>query len=329
MNVLLIGGTGFIGFQVLLDLLKKGYKVRVLAKPGSGKPDHFPEYVNLVHKDIYKLSDKRYLSLLENTDAVIFAAGVDDRFLPDKPAWDFFHKGNVESTVRLVHFAKKKGISRIVVTGSYFAHFAREWPEMNLINRHPYIRSRIDQITKACEEAEGKINLSFIELPFIFGATTIGKPIWTPLLKYLKSFWPIFAPAGGTALVSIKTASSAIIGALESGRGVNKFVIGQQNMSWKELFTVLAKEQGRNRRIIHLPKALLHIALAFTRFFHSWRGKEGGLNFAKLADLLTKELYLDYRTVDDRLNELKYEKFDLTAAFQSTIRAAFQIIDNK
>jgi nucleoside-diphosphate-sugar epimerase len=71
-------------------------------------------------------------------EGLIFAAGADDRTIPDAPAYPFFYKANVESTARLLRLARQAGVKKAVVFSSYFVYFARKWPEMKLGEKHPY-----------------------------------------------------------------------------------------------------------------------------------------------------------------------------------------------
>ena len=85
------------------------------------------------------------MDLLQGQECLVFAAGVDDRVTPQKPAYPFFQQANVQACVRVLRLAKQAGIKRAVVLGSYFAHFERLWPHLKLVERHPYIRSRVEQ----------------------------------------------------------------------------------------------------------------------------------------------------------------------------------------
>ena len=95
--------------------------------------------------DIASLTDDELILLFQGYDALVFAAGVDDRVTPKRPAYPFFVKHNVESVKRVFSLAREAGVKRGVVLGSYFAYFDRLWPEMKLSQHHPYIRSRVEQ----------------------------------------------------------------------------------------------------------------------------------------------------------------------------------------
>ena len=58
-----------------------------------------------------------------------------------------------------------------------------------------------------------------LELPYIFGAMPIPgwKPLWTPLVKYIRSSKTIFYMKGGTACISARTLGRTILAAVERG----------------------------------------------------------------------------------------------------------------
>ena len=115
------------------------------------------------------------------TTLKLFAAGVDDRVVPPRPAYPFFYKGNVLATERLVRLAVQAGVQRAVIFSSYFLEFERRWPELRLAEKHPYIRSRVEQEQAALAAAGSELNLSTLLLPYIFGSMPGRLPLWKPL----------------------------------------------------------------------------------------------------------------------------------------------------
>ncbi len=323
MKVLVIGGTGFIGSYVVKALIERGHEAKVLAKPGSSilhsEIPHFFE-------NIYSLPDEDMLNLLAGLDAFVFAAGVDDRFLPKPPAIDFFMDGNVNISLRIIRLAKQAGLKRAVFMGSYFAHFNRKWPELKLHQVHPYICSREQQEQLCTAMDDPDFNSSFLELPFIFGAVPEGKPMWTPLLKYLKSPLPKFAPRGGTAAVAVETVANVCCAVLEQDAANRLYPVGDENYQWTELYRELARAMGRTVRVYHLPTWVLKTALSLAHFWIRLKGRESGLRFNRLAELLTRELYLDDLNSGSHLN---YHGVDLSAAFNATIVSAQIPISNE
>jgi dihydroflavonol-4-reductase len=105
LKVMIIGGTGFLGYYATLELISRGHKVSIIALPPAPAPGLFPSNVEIHLEDLNALSDNQLEELLKGQDALVFAAGVDDRVTPRKPAYPFFYKHNVESVRRLFTIA--------------------------------------------------------------------------------------------------------------------------------------------------------------------------------------------------------------------------------
>jgi nucleoside-diphosphate-sugar epimerase len=127
MNVLLIGGTGFLGYYAVKELTKRGHQISILALPPLPAEGLFPVETKILLADLNTLSDEEVLKSLRGQDAVVYAAGADDRITPKAPAYPFFFKHNVEATRRLITLARQAGVKKAVVLGSYFVYFVRIW----------------------------------------------------------------------------------------------------------------------------------------------------------------------------------------------------------
>jgi len=312
MNVLVIGGTGFIGYHVTRALLNKGHHPDVISLPQVIELGNFPPEVEFILKDVNTISDADLLRIFRNYEAFVFASGEDDRTLPNKPAWEFFYQGNVLPSIRLVRLAKEAGMKRAVFMGSYFAYFNRIWPEMRLADKHPYIRSRMVQIERAMKEAAEEIRLTFLELPFIFGSIPGKIPMWRPLVRYIDSRIPKFAPQGGTSVVSVSTVANACVAALESDLPSQILQIGSQNHSWRDLYFQLGNKK-KNLKVFYLPGWLFRTVMWLVVWVHSLMGKQGGLNFAQLPKLLEKNLFIETETAG-----LDFQHTDMEEAFEDT-----------
>ncbi len=319
MKVLVIGGTGFIGFHVVHSLINNGHEARVLALPPTPEGLALPAEVSVVEANLNLLPDEECIRLLSGYKAFVFAAGADDRTVPDRPALPFFMDANVKPLVRLISLSRKAGLEAGIVMGSYFTHFNRIWPEMKLAERHPYIQSRAEQQRQGFEAAGPDFRLMFLELPFIFGSVPGRQPLWTPLVRYLESGWPVFCPEGGTAVVSVKTVATAAAAALERGKAQQCYPLGEENLTWNELFARLSPTEGKKVRLRFLPAWLLESALALFGFYHRIKGKEGGLHTRYLPDILLKNTFLSAQESPILLN---YRAAGMDEAFQETLESA-------
>lgn len=317
MKIFIVGGTGFLGYYTCLELLMHGHEVSTLAHMPPPEALAFPEEVKLSIADMNTISDEDLLAHLEGAEGLIFAAGVDDRVVPKAPAYPFFHAGNVLATERILKLAKQAGVKRAVIFSSYFVACHRKWPEMNLAEKHPYIRSRVEQIEAAIAVAGDDMTVNFLALPYIFGALPGRMPLWEPLLKYLESkgSW-IFYPAGGSAMVAVQEVASAAVGALERGENGRLYEVAAENLTWKVFLTRLGGLLDKPKKIVTLPKWAVKSGAAVVHLYHKLQGKESGLNLVPFVDLQTRNAFLDTRGT---ATELGYESYSLQDSFTETI----------
>ena len=322
-SVYIVGGTGFLGYHAVQELLAKNWKVTVVGLPPASPLQDpaaflFPASVKVIYQDIDGTSDADLRAQMAGHDVLIYASGADDRQTPRKPAYPFFQHANVETCLRILELARQAGVRRAVVLGSYFTHFNRLWPELRLADRHPYIRSRVEQ-EKAVMSIPG-MDVDVLELPYIFGGMPLPgwKSLWTPLVRYIRLTPIVFYMQGGSACVTVRTVGQAIAGALEHGQTRTIYPIGDENLTWAEMLKRLAAADGRKIRVITLTAWMIKPVLFIVWLFHELAGKQGGLDPRFFASLQTAKTYLDPQPTREALG---YETGGLDQAFIETVRS--------
>lgn len=318
MNIFIIGGTGFIGYHAILEFVKKGHSVSTLSLPPLPVDNLLPPEVTIRLGDLNQLDDENIRDLLKGQDALVFAAGADDRNIPKAPAYDFFYEANVQVPKRLFRLAKEAGVQKGVVLGSYFAYFNRLWPGLELAKHHPYIRSRMAQINETMEVTMPDLELMVLELPYIFGSMPGRVPLWAPLIRYLRSPLPLLYPRGGSNCVSVTQVGKAILGAVEQGKGGEIYQIGDENLSWEDMLTRLSQAAGVKKRVVTLADWIVRVGLTLTEVYIRIRGREGGLDLLHFIDLQTTKAFFD---PEPSRKALGYGQGDLDEAFKETVDA--------
>lgn len=315
-RVFVVGGTGFLGQYVIQHFIEHGWEATALGLPPAPPKDFFPPVVKVVVGDLEKLSDKEILELLQGHEAIIYAAGMDDRYTPPAPAYPAFRKANVEIPARILTLAKLAGTTRAVVLGSYFAYFDRIWPHMNLAERHPYIRSRLEQ--ERTLTAIPGLRVTVLELPYIFGDPKGRRPLWYPLVKYIRAFPLTFYMAGGTACIAASTVGKAAFEAIQFDHAESCYPIGQENLSWEQLLTRLAAADHRKIKVIPVPRWMIKIGMLLIHRVHNFKGLESGLNLRYFAELQTIYTYIPPTSFQSPESGFPEE---LDSAFQGTVAA--------
>lgn len=132
MPVLVTGATGFVGSQVLEQLLERGDDVRVLALPDTLESLHYRDRVEVV---VGNLSDPRALAnATRGVDVVYHLAAIHLSALRDSADPRDLRTVNVEGTERLLRACADCAVRRIVFTSSVAVYNAAPWPYMWPIN---------------------------------------------------------------------------------------------------------------------------------------------------------------------------------------------------
>lgn len=317
-KVVVIGGTGFLGYYAVKEFIHRGHSVTIVALPPLPEESLFPKEVTTILASIDELDDSSIVDILKGHDAIVFAAGADDRVIPKAPAYEFFYQANVRSCKRVLSLARQSGVKRGVILSSYFLYFDRIWPEERLSEYHPYIRSRKEQAQQCIDAAMPDLQLMILELPYIFGSMPGRTPLWKPLIDYINSSYPLFYMKGGTNMIAVEHVGEAIVGAVEKGKSGHSYTIGDENLTWVVFLERLLSILGKKKRIVILPTCMVRLMLRVVKLQHSLRGREGGLDPVKFAAIQTRNMFFDPAPA---VKELGYGRGNLEKAFKDTIEA--------
>ncbi len=294
MKIIVIGGTGFLGYYTILAGLEK-HSFDALAIPDVALGDWYPKEVNVKNGNVFDMTEEELINIFSGYDGIVYAVGPDDRVLPPAPAYEFFHSRLVDNCVKTVSAARKAGVKRCVVLNSYFAYFDRLWPKLGLSKRHPYIKCRIEQAEQSIAAGDGSMDVMILELPYIFGSMPGRVPLWKEVFldRYTKGK-VIFFPRGGTNMIAAEHVGEAVIGALEKGEHGKRYPVGDENRSFNDMLEMMMSALGEKKIIINIPRFLAVIAGRFIEWGRRRKGLEGGLNAKYLMqDILTRKLYFD------------------------------------
>ena len=329
MKVFIVGGTGLIGSETARELISRGHQVTAIALPPLPKGALLPPEMNIEYGNYMELNDEQLKKHLSGMDALVFAAGVDERIEGPAPIYDFFKKYNIDALERLIKVAKEVGVKHVSICGSYFSYFAKKWPHLELTKHHPYIRSRIDQEKMALSYAEKGFDVSILELPYIFGAQPGRKPVWVFLVESIRKMKKsTLYTQGGTTMVTVKQVAQGIAGALETTSGGVAYPFGFYNYEWKDFLKIVHKHMGypRERKVVTIPNFLFALKGAQINKAHKKKGTEGGLDMVKFTKLQTANLFIE---PEEGALRLGVSEDDIDAAIGESVRLSLDILEAK
>lgn len=324
MNVFMIGGTGLLGCEAAIQLIKHGHKVTSVALPPLPEGAPIPGEMDLIFGDINKKSDEEILDMLKGNDVFIFAAGVDERVEFPAPVMDYYYKFNIAPLKRIFPLCKKVGVKRAVVLGSYFAYLSKLRPDMKLTEKNPYFKSRIEQ-EEVCEAfCDDNFSCAVLELPYIFGTQPGRKPVWTILIEQIGFMdkWPFtMYPTGGTAMLTCRQVGQVIAGAAERQKsGFEAIPIGMYNMKWDKFLSIVygARGMGKDRKIVGVAPWMMKMGMFKVAADYKKRGIDSGMDPFNLPDIMDLDLFIN----NTYSKELGATEDDIEAAIDDSIKVS-------
>ena len=319
MHVLVIGGTGFIGYHVVRALRAQGDAVSVLCRSPEAASVLFDDEVTAISGDVATLETADYMQLLQGFDAVIFAAGVDERCEVEGDPVAFFRQANVWPCEQLFAAIPHTNVRRAVLLNSIFAWIDKQQPALQLSKQHPYIRSRVEQdsVAHAAISASDCV-LVTIQVPWVFGAAPHRESQWTSLVAYVRAATPLMCIRGGASMLSVTALAAAVSGALRFPAESMSLPVGDENLTYTGLMQRLAVIVGRrDRQVSPVSDGIFHNLSALGEFVGGLFGKQaGGLDMNNIADLLCREIFFDPSTSQALLH---YTGGDLDDALRDTV----------
>lgn len=320
MKVFMIGGTGLLGSAAAQMFIDQGDEVKTISLPPLPAGAPIPKEMEIVFGNYLDMTDDQIKEMMQGCDCFVFAAGVDERVEFPAPVYEAYKKYNIDPLDRFIPLAKEVGITQTVVLGSYFSYFAKEFPEMELTKKHPYIKSRIAQEKTAFSYADDKMNVAVLELPYIFGTQPGRKPVWVILIEQLSNMGPItLYPKGGTTMVTVRQVAETIVGAAKKNKGANAYPIGYYNLTWNDFLKIVHAAMGKpDRKIINIAKWMFQLFGVHMRKEYKNKGVEGGIDPVGLADIMCMNTFIDKKwcvelgVTEDDINSAIFDSVKLS-----------------
>ncbi len=265
MKALVTGATGFIGSRVLRRLIEKGAKVRALVRKESNLENIEGLPVEIVYGDL-----RNYSSLLNALDGCnfLFHVAADYRLWVPNP--ENMYRTNVHGTVNIMKAALEKGIKRIVYTSSVATLGLNPNGSPSNEDTPSSLSDMIGHYKRSKFLAEEKVRemVKKYGLPAVIvnPSTPIGpgdiKPTPTGriIIEAASGRMPAYVDTG-LNIVHVDDVAEGHILALEKGRIGERYILGGENLTLRELLEKISKFTGRPSPKIRIsPDIILPLA---------------------------------------------------------------------
>lgn len=272
MKALVTGATGFIGANVVRELLDHGHAVRALARAESPRTNLEGLEIETAVGDLRDRPSLR--AALDGCDALFHVAASYSFWTPDP---SLVYEANVQGTENVLRAARDAGIDKIVVTSSE-STIGIHGQELGTERSTATVESLAGHYKKSKLLAEElALRMCADGLPLVIVNPTMPLGPWdlkpTPtgqvIVDFLNGRMPGYVDTR-LNVVDVRDVARGHLLALEKGRPGERYILGHRNVTFRELLGMLEAVTGRRASNLRIP---IGVAMAAALFDDGIRGR--------------------------------------------------------
>ncbi len=259
MKVFVTGATGFVGSHVARVLLQQGAELRLLVRASSRT------------ENLEGLRAERVVGDLCNGEVLrngmsgcelLFNVAADYRLWARDP--QEIYRSNVDGTRTVMEAARTAGVRRVIHTSSVatvgFNGHARPADEDSPVSLGdmigPYKRSKFMSEQVALEAARSGMDVVLVNPTTPVGEQDIKPtPTGRIIVDFLRRKFPAYVDTG-LNLVDVVECAHGHVAAAEEGRRGERYILGGENLTLKQILDKLAAITGLPSPSVRLPYAV-------------------------------------------------------------------------
>src|SRR5229473_5319280 len=264
------GATGFLGSHVARVLADQGANLRLLVRPTSNLKNLEGLQTETATGD---LRDPASLEKAMAGCEVVFHVAADYRLWVRDPAE--MYRSNVEGTRAMLEAARKNGVRSVVYTSSVatigFTGNGRPADEdspvslANMIGHYKRSKFMAEQV--ALEAGRSGMRVVTVNPTTPVGEQDVKPtPTGRIVVDFLKRKFPAYVETG-LNLVDVRECARGHIAALGKGKSGERYILGGENLTLKQILDKLAKITGLPSPTVKLPYVVAYAAGAVDEMF--------------------------------------------------------------
>lgn len=242
MKAFVTGGTGFLGINLISQLLERGWEVIAMHRKGSNLRDLSKFNVHCVEADMASKDSLRAV-IPNNIDAIFHVAGDTNMWRKNN---DRQFQTNVESTQNLVDVALEKQVGRFIHTSSIAAYgfhddvVDEQTPSRALQSEVNYLRTKFlgEQVVKKAVE-EKHLDAVVLNPCAIIGP--FDRTSWAQLFIMVNQDELPGVPPGEGSYCHVREVAAAHIAAYEKGQTGHNYILAGVDCSFVDVVSKIGK----------------------------------------------------------------------------------------
>lgn len=277
MNVFVTGATGFIGVPLCKALVARGHSVHALVRsPSRANKIAHPE----VRMFLGHILEPGSLEEGMASCSVVFHLAALARVW--SPHVSDFYDINVRGTRLVMEAALRQGVRRVIITSTagVFGPSTDGAPVNEFTHRKrdfftEYERTKALADQEAMSYLQKGLEVITLHPTRVYGPGLLSESnaVTQMITRYVKGKWHLI-PGNGRSIgnyVYIDDVVQGHILALEKGKSGQQYILGGDNVSYKDLFRIVRNQSGKAYRLYYVPYGVM-LSMAACMTFLSWFG---------------------------------------------------------
>ena len=258
MRALLTGATGFVGSAVARALLREGWQVRALVRQNSNRRNLQGLEIDTVAGD---LNDRSSLDHAVAGCEAVFHVAADYRLGASRP--EELYRTNVEGTRNVLNASRSAGVGRVVYTSSVAtigipadgSPGREETPVAlaDMIGHYKRSKFLAEQVARDAARAGASVVIVNPSTPIGPGDVK-PTPTGQMVLDAAAGRMPAYLDTG-LNVVHVDDVAAGHLLAFHRGRDGERYILGGDDMTLREILVEIARIAGRSPPRIRLPNA--------------------------------------------------------------------------
>ena len=263
MRIFLTGGTGFLGGEILRELLRRGHEVTALARSPQ-RAAGLPAGARAAQGSIE--SPESYRAALRGHDVLVHAAALVKMWARDRSVFD---RINVEGTENAIRAAADAGVRKTVYVSSFMAlgpsdgaplkeDDPRRTPECH--NDYERTKHLADRLARRFIEQGQPLTIVYPGVIYGPGGLTDGNLVARNIIPFLNGRMPFGMDIQAWSYAFVGDVVRGLATIVETDPPSRRYILGGDNRPGDEFYRALEGASGRKPPRFNIPSGVAALA---------------------------------------------------------------------